>query len=44
MPRMLMGIFNQHNEQMKALINQEFPPLTFERYETSYRHTLKLMK
>ena len=43
-PRMLMGIFKQHNEQMKALINQEFSPLTFERYGTSYRHTLEFMK
>jgi site-specific recombinase XerD len=43
-PHMLMEVFKQHNEQMKALINQEFSPLTFERYETSYRHTLEFMK
>lgn len=42
--RMLMDVFKEHNEQMKALINQEFSPLTFERYETSYRHTLEFMK
>ncbi len=42
--RMLMEVFRQHNEQMKALINQEFSPLTFERYETSYRHTQEFMK
>jgi site-specific recombinase XerD len=43
-PRMLMEIFKEHNDQMKALINREFSPLTFERYETSYRHTLEFMK
>jgi len=42
--RMLMDVFKEHNEQMKALIGQEFSPLTFERYETSYRHTLEFMK
>jgi site-specific recombinase XerD len=42
--RMLMDIFKEHNEQMKALINREFSPLTFERYETSFRHTLEFMK
>jgi hypothetical protein len=26
-PRMLMEIFEQHNEQMKTLVNREFPPL-----------------
>jgi integrase len=43
-PRMLMDVFKQHNEQMKALINREFSPLTFERYETSFRHTKEFMK
>jgi integrase len=38
-PRMLMEIFAHHNQQMKELIDHEFSPLTFERYETSYRHT-----
>lgn len=42
--RMLMEIFKQHNEQMKALVNKEFSPLTFERYETSFRHTQEFMK
>lgn len=43
-PRMLMSVFKEHNEQMKALVNQEFSPLTFERYETSFRHTQEFMK
>lgn len=42
--RMLMEVFKEHNEQMKALINLEFSPLTFERYETSFRHTQEFMK
>ncbi len=41
---MLMEVFKQHNEQMEALINKEFSPLTFERYETSFRHTQEFMK
>ncbi len=42
--RMLMEVFKQHNEQMKALVNSEFSPLTLERYETSFRHTQAYMK
>jgi RHS repeat-associated protein len=36
---MLMQIFKQHNDQMRALVGQEYAPGTLERYETSYRHT-----
>lgn len=43
-PRMLMEIFTQHNEQMKALVNHEFSPLTLERYITSKKHTQEFMK
>jgi integrase len=43
-PRMLMEIFEQHNEQMKALVNHEFSPLTLERYSTSKKHTQEFMK
>ena len=43
-PRMLMEVFKKHNEQMKALVNSEFSPLTLERYETSFRHTQAYMK
>lgn len=42
--RMLMEVFKQHNEQMKALVGREFSPLTLERYETSFRHTQEFMK
>lgn len=37
--KMLMEIFEEHNQQMKALIGHEFTPLTFERYTTSKKHT-----
>lgn len=43
-PRMVMDVFRQHNEQMKALVNREFSPRTLERYETSFRHTQEFMK
>jgi site-specific recombinase XerD len=43
-PRMLMEIFTHHNQQMKELVNKEFSPLTFERYETSFRHTLSFLR
>lgn len=42
--RMLLEIFDQHNEQMKALVGKEFSPLTLERYITSRKHTHDFMK
>jgi site-specific recombinase XerD len=38
-PRMLMIIFQQHNDQLAALIGKEFSPATLERYNTSRDHT-----
>lgn len=43
-PRMLMEIFRKHNDRMQQLINDEFSPATFERYKTSYSHTLEFMQ
>lgn len=43
-PRMLMEIFQHHNNQMKDLIDKEFSPLTYERYVTSKKHTLEFLK
>lgn len=43
-PRMLMEIFEEHNQQMKALIGHEFSHHTFERYTTSKKHTEEFMK
>jgi hypothetical protein len=42
--RMLMPIFTDHNDKMKALIGKEFAPLTYERYTTSKKHTQEFMK
>lgn len=37
--RMLIPIFEEHNRKMKELIGLEFAAGTYERYETSLRHT-----
>jgi site-specific recombinase XerD len=37
--RMLMEIFQHHNDQMKVLVGKEYAAGTLQRYETSYRHT-----
>ena len=37
--KMLMEVFQYHNEQMEKLVGKEFSPATLERYKTSYRHT-----
>jgi len=42
--RMLMEVFTDHNDKMKALIGTEFAPLTHERYVTSKKHTQEFMK
>ena len=42
--KMPMEVFEEHNQQMKALIGHEFSPLTFERYTTSKKHTHDFMK
>jgi len=43
-PRMLLEIFDEHNEQMKALVGKDFSPLTLERYITSRKHTHEFLK
>jgi len=42
--KMLIEVFQQHNDEMKALVGREFSALTLERYETSLRHTQSFMK
>src|SRR5690606_33613436 len=37
--RMLLEIFREHNDRVKALVGEEFAPGTLERYETSLKHT-----
>lgn len=43
-PKMLMEVFDEHNQQMKALIGHEFSHHTFERYTTSKKHTEEFMR
>jgi site-specific recombinase XerD len=41
---MLVPIFQQHNNEIKALIGKEYAPATLIRYETSLKHTVDFMK
>lgn len=41
---MLMELFQQHNEQMKALVGRDYSEGTLTRYETSYKHTLSFLQ
>jgi site-specific recombinase XerD len=41
---MLLEVFQNHNEQMEALVGQEYAPGTLERYKTSYNHTKSYLK
>ena len=38
-PKQILEVFQQHNEQMAALVGKEFSPGTMERYKTSLEHT-----
>ena len=42
--RMLMKIFQQHNDEVKSLVGKDFAPGTLERYKTSYDHTQSFME
>lgn len=42
--RMLMKIFQQHNDEVKSLVGKDFAPGTLERYKTSYDHTKSFME
>lgn len=41
---MLLQIFQHHNDQMTALVSQEYAAGTLERYKTSYKHTEAFLK
>jgi len=41
---MLIGIFQQHNEEIKALVGREFATATYTRYETSLKHTIAFLR
>ena len=42
--RTLIPIFQDHNKRVKALLGIEFAPGTYERYETSLKHTQEFIK
>lgn len=41
--RMLLEIFQHHNDQVKELIGRQYSPSTHKRYETSLEHTRKFI-
>jgi site-specific recombinase XerD len=43
-PRMAMEIFQDHNDRMEALIEDEYAPGTLERYKTTMKHTIEFMQ
>jgi site-specific recombinase XerD len=43
-PRMLMEIFQHHNDQMAALVGREFSKATMIRYKTTIGHTKSFLK
>lgn len=43
-PKMLLEIFQQHNEQVKALIGSQYSSATWRRYVTSHDHTLHFLQ
>jgi site-specific recombinase XerD len=42
--RMLMKIFQQHNDELKSLVGKDFSAATLERYKTSFDHTRSFME
>lgn len=43
-PRMLLEVFQQHNEQIRALLGRGYSPLTYHRYETVLRYTREFLQ
>jgi len=43
-PRMLIAIFQEHNNQMKALIGKEYAAATATRYQTTLKHVVNFLK
>jgi len=41
---MLVGIFQQHNDEIKALVGKDYAQGTLTRYETSLKHTVNFMQ
>ena len=42
--RMLVPIFQDHNNKIKELVGKEYAPGTLERYTTSLKHTIEFMQ
>lgn len=42
--RMLVPIFQDHNNKIKELVGKEYAPGTLERYTTSLRHTIEFLE
>jgi site-specific recombinase XerD len=42
--RMLVPIFQDHNNKVETLVGQEFAPGTLERYKTSLKHTIEFLR
>jgi len=42
--RMLIPIFQDHNDKIKKLIGKEYAPGTLERYKTSLKHTVEFLE
>ena len=42
--RMLVPIFEDHNNKIKELVGKEYAPGTLERYTTSLKHTIEFMQ
>lgn len=42
--RMLIQIFQDHNNKIKELVGKEYAPGTLERYNTSLRHTVEFLE
>jgi site-specific recombinase XerD len=42
--RMLVPIFQDHNNKVETLVGQEFAPGTLERYKTSLKHTIEFIQ
>ena len=41
---LLLEVFKKHNEQIAALVGQEYAPGTLERYETALKHTRSFLE
>lgn len=42
--KMLIDVFKEHNNRIKAMVGEEFAPGTLDRYKTSLKHTVDFME